>query len=280
MTDRILAGRRALVTGGTSGIGEGVAMRLSQAGAAVTIVGRNEDAGARIVGRLRDMDRQAHFVACDVSKPDAVEAMVGRAVDLMGGLDAMVCSAGTGVYEPITEVDVDAVRKVFDVNILGLMWCAKYAVPHLERGAHERGHPSAVVNVSSVHSLASSSPDAPYAATKGAIDAFTRSASLDHAPHVRFNTVQPGWIESALTKKIWKQLGDGDADKARDAIAAEQPMERMGEPDDVGHACAYLLSDGAGFVTGASLLVDGGLTAVLEKWSAARVAHGTATAGA
>lgn len=272
-------GRRVVVTGGISGIGAGVAGRLCCMGAEVVIVGRDAEkaravmSGFAKIGEGEERQGGMGFIACDVSDPAAVSDMAARAGTQLGGIDGLVCSAGIGIYKPIADASVEEVRTIFDVNILGMIWCIRALLPEL------RENRGGVVGVSSVHSTQSAPSDDPYAATKGAIDGFLRACALSYAPEVRINCVRPGWIDTSLTQGIYEDLSPSDPDAAKAAIARAQPAQRIGVPDDVELACAFLLSSAASFVTGTTLTVDGGLSSILEQWSPQRVQAGFAFGG-
>lgn len=252
-----LAGLNAIVTGGTSGIGEGIARVFAREGARVALIGRNEENGRAIT---EDIGPNAHFIYCDVSDGASVPAAVADAVREHGDPDILVNNAGQGLYKTVVDVEVGDWDGLMAVDVRAAMLFAKACIPAMQR----RGK-GAVVNITSVHVLGSSPADAPYAAAKGALDALTRSMAIDHAPAVRVNSIAPGWVDSALTRRLWEEMGDPDETRTR--IAAAQPMRRIGSPEDIGRAAAFLASDDAAFITGARLVVDGGLTALLERWT-------------
>lgn len=266
--DVSLAGRRVVVTGGTSGIGAGTARVLAARGADVVVAGRSAERGDALAREIDPKGASARFVRCDVSDDNEVQSLMDAAAEWMGGIDGLVCAAGIGVYEPIDEVSLDDLDGILRVNLRGLMLCVRHALPRMRAAGG-----GAIVAVSSVHADQASPGDAPYAATKGGIDAFVRSTALDVAPDIRVNAIHPGWIMTSLTEGLFEELApEGrDADAAKRAIASAQPMRRLGRPEDVGMAAAYLLSDDAAFVTGTTLTVDGGLTARLERWTPDRV---------
>ena len=268
------------MTGATSGIGRGTAQVMAEEGCEICVVGRSIERGAGTVDAIHAKDGRATFLECDVSDHAQVARMVERAVRVMGTLDTLVNCAGIGIYRDVVEFPVEDLDRVLATNLRGTMLVTKHAIPHIEAAGG-----GAIVNVSSVHSLEAAPSDAAYATTKAGIDAFTRACAIDFAPLVRANSVQPGWIESTLTARLFDELApDGkDGDVTRAAIASEQPARRIGTPEDVGRVVAFLASDEAAFVTGASLAVDGGLTALLERWTpekVRRIAEATRTAKA
>jgi len=159
----------------------------------------------------------------------------------------------------VLDASSDDWDRCIDVNLKGQFLCCKYAIPHMQ--AIGKG---AIVNISSVHSFATVNGVAPYAASKGGITALTRNLAIDYGPTIRVNSVAPGWVLTPLIQSIF----DGYADPAQQQREVErrQVMKRIGRPEDIGYAVAFLASDEASFITGAQLFVDGGLTAQLESW--------------
>jgi 2-keto-3-deoxy-L-fuconate dehydrogenase len=234
------AGTHALVTGAGSGIGAAVARRLAAGG--------------------------ADLVVADVELP-AVEALAreigGRPLQLdvrdeqqvagaMPGLDVLVNVAGIGSTTTAPETPLDVWEDVFAVNARGTFLCCKHAIP----GMAERRRGS-IVNIASVAALVGLRNRAAYCASKGAVVALTRALAVDHvADGIRVNAVCPGTVDSPWVRRLVE-----DAGESLDDLRARQPMGRLGLPEEIADAVAYLASDAAGFVTGTTLVIDGGLTA-------------------
>jgi NAD(P)-dependent dehydrogenase (short-subunit alcohol dehydrogenase family) len=242
-----LGGQVALITGAGSGIGAAIARRFASEGASVVVTGRRpeplaalaEETGALVVGG--DVADEAH-----------PPAAVGAAFERFGRLDVLVNNAGIGG---------DDWRRVLDVNLTGAHLFAKAALPHL---AERRG---SVVNVSSVGAfVAHAGGGAAYSASKAGLVMLTKSLALDYGPRgVRVNAVCPGWIRTEMGDRSMDHLGDAHGigrEQAYELVSRYLPLRRVGEPEEVAAACLFLASREASFVTGTTLVVDGGTLAV------------------
>jgi len=252
-------GRVAIVTGSAKGIGWGIAKVFSQKGAKVVVVDWDDKTGAKTAEELRQAGGEAIFVKCDVSNEEQVKAMINKTIETYGRIDVLVNNAGIGVYKSILDTSSDDWDRCLGVNLKGVFLCSKYALPHMQKIGK-----GAIVNISSVHSYATVNGVAPYAASKGGITALTRNMAIDYGPAIRVNSIAPGWVLTPLIQSIF----DGYSDPAEQQRLTEQRqvMKRIGRPEDIGYAAAFLASDEASFITGAQLFVDGGLTAQLESW--------------
>jgi NAD(P)-dependent dehydrogenase (short-subunit alcohol dehydrogenase family) len=254
-----LENKVAVVTGAGKGIGWGIATVFSKEGAKVVVVDCDEIAGARTAEEIRRSGGDAIFVKCDVSNEDQVKAMVRMAIDKYGRIDVLVNNAGVGVYKPVLEATSQDWDYCLSVNLKGVFLCSKYVIPHMQ--AVGKG---AIVNISSVHAHATVNGVAPYAASKGGITALTRNMAIDYGPAIRVNAIAPGWVLTPLIQSIFD--GYDDPAEQQHQVEQRQVMKRIGQPEDVGYAAAFLASDEASFITGTQLFVDGGLTAQLESW--------------
>jgi NAD(P)-dependent dehydrogenase (short-subunit alcohol dehydrogenase family) len=257
-----LDGKIAIVTGGTSGIGEGIAKAFVSEGAKVVIVGRREQEGRALEKRLG-----VRFVRADVAIEADVKAMVDRTLERFGRLDCLVNNAG--IPSPmisITEIDVPTIDQVLAVNVRGVI----LGVKHAARVMLPQGSGS-VINIGSVAGHRGGLSAHVYSASKGAVSALTRSAAAELGEKgIRVNTISPGAIVTGIFGKNAGLTG-AEADKvsglAKEMFAAIQPIPHAGLPDDIAQAAVFLASDASGFVNGQDLVIDGGQTAVTRGWS-------------
>lgn len=254
-----LKDRVAIVTGAAKGIGWGIATVLAKEGAKVVVVDWDEQDGPKTAAEIRDGGGDAIFVKCDVSDEDQVKAMVQATLDQYGRIDILVNNAGIGVYKTITDATSEDWDRCLGVNLKGVFLCSKYAIPHMQKIGK-----GAIVNISSVHAYANVNGTSPYAASKGGVTALTRAMAMDYSPTIRVNAIAPGWVLTPLIQSIFDSYPDPAAQQR--LVEQRQVMKRIGRPEDVGYAAAFLASDEASFITGVQLFVDGGLTAQLESW--------------
>ena len=244
----------AIVTGGSRGIGLATVERLLADGARVAFCGRDEAAGEdALTGLGRPGD--ALFVPCDVARENDVRALVDACVGRLGPPALLVNNAGVNATfdaAAMTGAEWDA---FFAVDLKAAWLCAKHVLPHLvEAGG------GAIVNVSSIHAAATRPGFFPYAAAKSALVGLTRSLALDYGPHgVRVNCVCPGFTRTRLVEESIRLAGDPDA--AERAMVAGVALGRMADPGEIAAVIAFLASRDAGYVTGTTVFVDGGLTA-------------------
>lgn len=249
----------AIVTGSAKGIGWGIAKVFVQEGAKVVVVDWDDKAGPATAEEFRKSGGEAIYVKCDVSNEENVKAMVQAALDKYGHIDILVNNAGIGVYKSVLDASAEDWDRCLSVNLKGQFLCAKYTIPHMQKIGK-----GAIVNISSVHSFATVNGVAPYCASKGGITALTRNMAIDYGPAIRVNSIAPGWVLTPLIQSIFDSYPDPAAQ--RKMTEDHQVMKRIGRPEDIGQAAAFLASDEASFITGTQLYVDGGLTAQLEQW--------------
>ena len=247
-----LAGRVALVTGGSSGIGRATAAAFGRAGARVVVADVQVDAGEAFVAELRGAGVEAAFVRADVSTGDDVRAMVARAVALFGGLDYAFNNAGVeGALAETADYAEDAWQRVIAINLTGVFLCMKHELPVLlARGG------GAIVNNASILGFVGFARTPAYTASKHGVLGLTKVTAQDYATRgIRVNAVCPGIIETPMVMERGLHAG-GDPETYRQ-LAALHPMNRLGRSEEIADAVLWLCA-GAGFVTGEALVVDGG----------------------
>ncbi|WP_282352450.1 SDR family NAD(P)-dependent oxidoreductase [Haloferax volcanii] len=244
-------GRVAIVTGSTKGIGAGVAKRLAREGATVVVNGRSATDGQETVNTIREVGGDVTFIEADMRDPAAIEALVEETVDRYGRLDVLVNNAGVQTETTASEATMDDWEFVVETDFRSFWLCAKHAAEHMPSGG-------SIVNMSSNHAFLTMPGLFPYNAVKAGINGMTRALALELGPlGITVNTVNPGWVEVERTQA---ELSADD----RERVEAIHPVGRIGVPEDVAATVAFLTSDEASFVTGTSLLVDGGRTAVMQ----------------
>jgi len=245
-----VGGRSVIVTGGTRGIGYGIAEVFADAGANVTIVGRDPDVAAQAATRLADRGASVDFVIADISKPSECARMASEVVATRGGIDVLCANAGMFKGKKLanmTEADYD---ETFDLNMKGCLFSVQACLPALAATGHGR-----VVVTSSITGPMTGVPGwTHYGASKAAQLGFIRAAAMELAPQgITVNAILPGTILSEGLLKLGMNL---------DEAAASIPLKRLGDPRDIGHAALFLASDEAGYITGQTLVIDGGLTLI------------------
>ena len=260
-----LTGRKALVTGGARGLGEGMAQALARAGAAVVVGDIREDLGKECADALRASGAAADFVPLDITSDESWERAVPEAISRLGGLDIVVNNAGVEITSLLADLDAEDARRMLEVNVLGTALGIKHAFRAMRPGG-PAGQGGAIVNVSSVAATIAFPGIAVYSATKSAVDRLTRVAAMEAGKlgyGVRVNTVYPGLVPTEMGNQLAQDMAEvGLFPSAQEAVAAViglTPAGRLGEVADMADAVVFLASDGARFITGAGLPIDGGM---------------------
>jgi len=248
----LLEGRRVLVTGGNSGIGQAIALALADAGARVAInYVTHPEAAQETVRRMQTQQTDALALEADVSNPDAVKMMFRQLDQAWGGIDILVNNAGIDGERALSwNAKPEAWRRVIEVNLFGAFYCAREA---LQRMVPQKS--GVILSVSSVHELIAWSGYSAYAASKAALSMTTKTVAQEAAPYgVRVLALAPGAIKTPINKSVWS-----DPDGMKDLIE-KIPLQRMGEPEEIARMAVVLVSDAASYVTGRTVFVDGGMT--------------------
>ncbi|MBU9187065.1 SDR family NAD(P)-dependent oxidoreductase [Burkholderia gladioli] len=241
-----------LVTGALTGIGRATAIAFARAGARLVVSGRRPAEGATLEAELRELGAEAVFVQADVRRDDDVRELVDQAVSRFGRLDVAVNNAGTeGTPGPVTDVSADSYAATFDTNVLGVLLSLKHEL----RVMTAQGSGS-VINISSTYGHEGAAHASVYAGSKHAVEGITKSTALEvAATGVRVNAVAPGPTDTGMLDRF-----TGTSER-KAALVGKVPLARIGNPNDIAAAVLYLASEGAAFVTGQILTVDGGKTA-------------------
>jgi NAD(P)-dependent dehydrogenase (short-subunit alcohol dehydrogenase family) len=247
-----LKGRRALVTGGSSGIGSAVATALAAAGAevAITYLTHPKSADA-IVRSIRKRRRKAFAIQADVSDPGAVTAMFGKIDEEWGGIDILVNSAGMDGRRALSwEANFADWRKVLEVNLFGAFYCSSEALKRMV--PRKRG---VILGISSVHEEIAWSGYSAYTASKAAMGMMTKTLAQEAAPHgIRVLSLAPGAIKTPINRSVW------ESPKMLKDLLKKIPLHRMGKPEEIARMVVVLVSDVSDYVTGRTIFVDGGMT--------------------
>lgn len=249
MSEGKLAGRTAIVTGGSRGIGYGIAQRLIQDGARVVITGRKPEPLAEAVAALGGAER-ALGIAGKADDPEHQADVVARTIETFGSADLLVNNAGINpAASPLIDLDLGAARKTVEVNCLAaISWTQQI------HRAWMKEHGGAIVNVSSVASLSPTPLLAIYGASKAMLNYITTEFAVELGPNVRVNGVQPAVVKTDFAKLLYEGR--------EEQVSTPYPLKRLGTPDDIAGAVSYLLSEDASWVTGQLLTLDGGVSLV------------------
>ncbi|KXB05454.1 hypothetical protein AKJ51_05025 [candidate division MSBL1 archaeon SCGC-AAA382A20] len=249
MTEGLLEGKVAIVTGASSGIGRATALRIAEEGGKVVVADVLADKGKETVEMVVENGGTGFFVETDVSDSEDVREMVRKTVDEYNRLDCAFNNAGIfGDMKPVAKYDEEDFSRILDVNIKGVFLCMKYEIQQM---LEQDG--GSIVNTSSVWGLVGGEDSSAYIASKHGVIGVTKAAALENADtNIRVNAVCPGVVETAMVEAI--------PDEISEALIAKEPIGRAGKPEEIAEAVVWLLSDRASFVTGETHVVDGGFT--------------------
>jgi NAD(P)-dependent dehydrogenase (short-subunit alcohol dehydrogenase family) len=260
-----LAGRKALVTGGARGIGAAIAEALSKAGAAVVIADLLDDLGRQTAGRLAGGGAKAGFVHLDVTDEPQWERAVPSVIQQIGGFDILINNAGIEVSALIADIEIEDLRRMLDVNIVGTLLGMKHAFRAMRPGG-AAGKGGSIVNISSVAATIAFPAIAGYSGTKSAVDRMTRVAAVEAGKlgyGVRVNCIYPGLIPTEMGVKLAQDVVSlglfPNVDAAIANVVGLTPLGRLAEVQDVADAAVFLASDASKFITGSGIPVEGGM---------------------
>ena len=262
-----LKGKVALITGGGTGIGAAIVKRFVTEGAKVCLTGRRKEMLDEVARSLPS----GTVTTCsgDVSKDDDVERMVKTTVSFGGRIDVLVNNAGIASQVPVADLSREEWQKVFDVNLTGPFLLMKASIPHMIKGGG-----GSIINIASVGGLRCLSGFPAYCSSKAGLIMLTQQAALDYGRHnIRCNAICPGGIKTEMTEKEFGHLGKMlgmDTDSFFAMISKVLPLQRFGQPPEIGGICTFLASDDSSFMTGAALVIDAG-TAVVDTLGATMV---------
>ena len=247
-----LNGKVAIITGSTSGMGQGIAERFAGEGAAVVVNGRDKQRGNEVVGGIRDAGGRATFVRADVSQFEGNQLLVNAAVEAFGGLDIIVPNAGMLGIGSVTELPVETWDQTLDINLSAVFYLMKLGIPEMQK----RG--GGVILVNGSIAAWKEFPNHPaYCASKAALVALVKQVALDFGPTVRANILCPGQVDTPFLWESTKAFPNPEEVVAQ-VVEEHLVMKRLGTPEDIANAALFLASDDASWITGSSLVIDGG----------------------
>jgi NAD(P)-dependent dehydrogenase (short-subunit alcohol dehydrogenase family) len=243
-------GKVVLITGGNAGIGRAAALEFANQGAKVVVSGRREKEGREVIAEIKALGGKAIFVKTDVSKESDVKAMIEQTLATFGRLDCAFNNAGiVQAPTPLPDQTEETYDQIMDINVKGVWLSLKHEIPAMLKTGG-----GAIVNNSSVGGLVGFATAPVYVASKHAVIGLTKSVALEYATqHVRVNAVAPGTIETRMFRDF--------APEVRQMLESAHPMGRIGQPEEIASTVVWLCSDGASFVTGQTVTIDGGYTA-------------------
>jgi NAD(P)-dependent dehydrogenase (short-subunit alcohol dehydrogenase family) len=249
-----LENKVAFVTGAGRGIGMAIAHKMAHEGATVALGDIDFESAQSAAEELLRRDFQALAIQTDITRETEVQAAVSRAIERFGRVDILVNNAGKNFYfdaATMSEADWDS---AMNVDVKGAWLCCKYVLPSMKAA-----RAGSIINIASVHARITAPGYFPYAAAKSALVGLTRNLALDYAPYnIRVNAICPGWVRTALVQGWFDQQADPKA--AEDRVLSFQPLRRIGTPEEIANFAAFIASDEASFITGAELVIDGGMS--------------------
>jgi meso-butanediol dehydrogenase / (S,S)-butanediol dehydrogenase / diacetyl reductase len=249
-----LKGKVSIVTGAGSGIGRASAGVFAEEGAQVIVVDWNKDSGAQTADAIRQTGGEATYCYADVSNAKDVEAMVSTAVERYGRLDVLFNNAAIQIMAKLADTEEDVWDRIHRVNLKGVFLGCKYAIPAMIRNGG-----GSIVNMASILGFVGDPDLAAYCAAKGGVIALTKAGALAYGPQgVRINCICPGDVDTPLVQEYFQK--EADPERLRQEISSKYALRRIAEPREVAQMAVFLASDASSFVTGSTMVIDGGLT--------------------
>jgi NAD(P)-dependent dehydrogenase (short-subunit alcohol dehydrogenase family) len=249
-----LENKVAFITGAGRGIGRAIAHKMAHEGALVALAEIDFESAREAAEELLRQDCQALAVQTDITRETEVQAAISRVMERFGPVDILVNNAGKNFYfdaATMSEADWD---NAMNVDVKGAWLCCKYVLPSMQAA-----RAGSIINIASVHARITAPGFFPYAAAKSALVGLTRNLALDYAPYnIRVNAICPGWVRTGLVQGWFDQQPDPKA--AEDRVLSFQPLQRIGTPEEIANFVAFIASDEASFITGAELVIDGGMS--------------------
>lgn len=252
-----LTGKNSIVTGGAMGIGFGIAKRLVEAGANVLIADVDGRAAREAAEKLATGPGKGTAMQANVADEDTSERTVAKCVELFGSIDILVNNAGIYPTSPVLEMTPELLDRVYKINLRGLVFISKAAAARMVK----QGKGGKIINISSIDAFRPSMVGlAAYDASKGGVLMFTKSLALELAPHgITVNSIAPGGVETEGTSKPLAGMNKEQMNQTMEAFVAKIPLRRMGIPDDIGKVAVFLASSASDYMTGETVIVDGGI---------------------
>lgn len=250
-------GKVVIVTGAGRGIGKGIALEFAKEGAAVIVSTLEENEGRETEREIREMGGEAQFIQTDVSTEDSVRKMVEGVIDTHRRIDVLVNNAGITLFKPLLEATLEDWEQVINIDLRGVFLCSKYVAAHMVR--QRKG---SIINISSNHAVATLPDSEIYAAAKAGVNGMTRSMALSLGKWgIRVNAICPGFTDTPHYRK-WL-AASGNAAAVEEEVRWLHAGNRICTPEDIGKLALYLASDDAEMITGAEIIIDGGVSARL-----------------
>jgi NAD(P)-dependent dehydrogenase (short-subunit alcohol dehydrogenase family) len=248
----LLDGKRALITGAASGIGRATSLLFAEEGAAVAVVDIDRTKGLEVVRQIETRGGRAVYIQTDVTLAHDCRRAVERTLEMLGGLDILFNNAGIIVRRSVLDLEEADWDRVMNVNVKSIYLMSRFAIPAMKAAGG-----GSIINTGSGWSLVGGPDAVAYCASKGAVVQLTKAMAIDHGPdRIRVNCLCPGDTDTSMLRSEARQLGRQEGDFLKEA--ADRPLGRVGTPEDVARAAAFFASDQSIYVTGTTLVVDGG----------------------